>query len=63
MRAYHYQCQLCKHEGRTSGADEVHHIVPLSEDFDLRLEWENLIPLCRACHHAVHDEGKQIPRL
>jgi 5-methylcytosine-specific restriction endonuclease McrA len=61
LKEYHYQCQLCKHEGKVEVAEEVHHIIPLSENFDLRLEWDNLIPLCKACHYDVHHNGKHIP--
>ena len=35
---------------------EVHHIVPLAEDYDLRLENENLITLC-VRHHKMADDG------
>lgn len=35
---------------------EVHHIVPLHEDFNLRLDDENLITLC-AKHHKMADKG------
>ena len=39
---------------------EVHHIVPIHEDYDLRLENDNLITLC-CYHHKLADNG-QIPR-
>lgn len=61
MKQYHYQCQLCQHEGVTNVAKEVHHIVPLSVDFELRLEDSNLIPLCERCHDDVHAGEKNIP--
>ncbi|WP_243423737.1 HNH endonuclease [Anaerotignum lactatifermentans] len=35
---------------------EVHHIVPLADDYDLRLENENLITLC-VRHHKMADAG------
>jgi 5-methylcytosine-specific restriction endonuclease McrA len=38
----------------------VHHIVPLSEDFDLRLDDDNLITLC-SWHHDMAENGT-IPR-
>lgn len=34
----------------------VHHIVPLEENFDLALEEENLITLCRE-HHEQAEKG------
>lgn len=39
---------------------EVHHIVPIHEDWDRRLDDDNLISLC-AYHHKMADSG-QIPR-
>lgn len=39
---------------------EVHHIVPLIEDFNQRLENDNLITLC-CYHHKMADKG-EIPR-
>lgn len=35
---------------------EVHHIIPLAEDFDRRLDDENLITLCQA-HHKAAERG------
>ena len=40
----------------TTDALEVHHIVPVSEDWDLRFDWSNLITLCR-CHHELAESG------
>jgi len=39
---------------------EVHHITPLEEDFDMRLDDDNLITLC-CYHHKLADKGT-IPR-
>ena len=61
MKQYHYQCQICKHEGKDTVAKEVHHIIPLSVDFDKRLDDSNLIPLCERCHDDVHRGDKNIP--
>ena len=60
MKDSHYQCQLCKYEGRNTVAEEVHHIIPLSVDFEKRLDDNNLIALCELCHDEVH-RGKDIP--
>lgn len=32
---------------------EVHHIRPLAEDMDSKLDDDNLITLCRACHEQA----------
>ena len=39
---------------------EVHHIAPIEEDFNRRLDNDNLISLC-SYHHHMADKG-QIPR-
>lgn len=49
-------CRWCLHEGKYTAGAEVHHIVPLAEDFDLRLEKTNLILLCVPCHKMA-DSG------
>ena len=41
-------------------AVEAHHITPINEDYDRRLDNDNLISLC-AYHHRMADKG-QIPR-
>lgn len=39
---------------------EVHHITPIEEDYNRRLDNDNLISLCRY-HHKMADDG-HIPR-
>ena len=39
---------------------DVHHIIPINEDYDKRLDNDNLITLCRF-HHKLAEDGK-IPR-
>ena len=54
----HYLCKHCVSNGRISfGKLEVHHIVPLSERYDLRLDSDNLISLCLACHDKADHGG------
>ena len=61
-----YLCQVCitgKYQTnyRYTYKDlEVHHIIPLSEDYSKRLDSDNLITLCRY-HHELAETG-QIPR-
>ena len=61
-----YMCVHCfkKHEGEPINKDminyrslSVHHIVPLCEDYDKRLDDDNLITLCGACHEEA-EQGK-----
>lgn len=55
-----YKCQA-KLPGCTRLAVEVHHIKPIqtAEGWDLRLAWENLEPVCTACHNSRHQRFKQ----
>lgn len=60
-------CQLCvrglytaEKEIQTEGI-EVHHIVPIEEDWDRRMDGENLITLCRYHHEMA--EKEQIKRV
>lgn len=39
---------------------EVHHIVPINEDYNKRLDNDNLITLCKY-HHNLAEDG-EIPR-
>jgi len=53
-----YLCQVCKANGRyTYERLEVHHITPLEEDFDRRLDEDNLIALCEE-HHEKAESGE-----
>lgn len=67
MRAYikrrdRYLCRVCitgdydTLNELTIDHLEVHHIVPLHEDFDRRLDSDNLITLCDY-HHGMADRG------
>lgn len=58
-----YLCQICirKLYGTTQQYNnreiEVHHIVPIAEDWDGRLDNDNLISLCGR-HHEMAEAGK-----
>lgn len=67
-RDYHL-CRICfdgkygRYDGKMYGANlqlQVHHIEPLEEAFDLRLEDDNLLSCC-PWHHKMAEDGK-IPR-
>jgi 5-methylcytosine-specific restriction enzyme A len=51
-----YLPKTCKLLNKITSADEVHHIKNLAKHWDLRLEYDNLIPLCVECHDNVHRE-------
>ncbi len=61
-----YLCQICirklygtVNQFNYSGLS-VHHIVPLNEDYERRMDDSNLITLCEI-HHTMAEDGR-IPR-
>ena len=61
-----YLCRVCEAnlyntiQQFTFNDIDVHHIVPINEDYNKRLDNDNLITLCRY-HHKMADDGK-IPK-
>lgn len=61
-----YLCQVCIRKlyetvnQYTYDDLEVHHAIPLEEDFDKRLDNDNLLTLCER-HHEMAESG-EIPR-
>ena len=57
----HHLCRMCLAAGKLSKDNlEVHHIVPVAENWDSKLDDDNLITLCDSCHEAAEQGG--IPR-
>lgn len=50
----HPLCEMCMKNKRYIKAEEVHHILPLSEGGTH--EEANLMSLCRSCHEKIHKE-------
>ena len=48
-------CELCKKDGIIKQGKEVHHIIPIEEDWNKRFDYDNLILLCPDCHNAQHE--------
>ena len=48
-------CVICWLLGRVRSATSVHHSKKLREHFELRLDDNNLIAVCRECHELVED--------
>ena len=54
-------CEDCLAVGRTRLAEEVHHARPVESGRDaqemrtLAYSFDNLVSLCRECHHARHN--------
>lgn len=50
-----YLCLECKRYGKYTTVSNVHHVNPLLEKPDLRLNSCNLVSLCNGCHDKMHD--------
>lgn len=48
-----YQCVMCRNKGIITKATMVHHIVPVKKDWNKRLDINNLMSLCDACHNGI----------
>ena len=57
LRRDEYICRECKRYGKTTPATTVHHILPLEQRPDLKLNSQNLISLCNECHNQMHDRN------
>ena len=52
-----HECQVCKSEGKVTLKELiVHHIKPLEFYPDSKLDDDNLITVCQACHNRIHFE-------
>jgi|GEM_PF-4703516 5-methylcytosine-specific restriction endonuclease McrA len=52
-------CEHCDDKDIITPATDVDHITPLSVDFSLRTDYDNLQSLCRQCHvdKTIADNG------
>ena len=51
-------CEPCAAKGLTQEAEQVHHIKPFDGRSDpLRLQWMNLMSICRKCHDRLTREA------
>ena len=57
-------CQDCLNKNILIPGKEVHHIIPLDpnnmNDTDITLGEDNLILLCKECHHKRHNNNNCI---
>lgn len=57
-----YCCDpLNRHPQRLEPAAEVHHIVPLVEDYGRRSDPLNLATVCHGCHDQIERTERQFP--
>lgn len=47
-------CEMCLAKGIIREAKEIHHIEPITENWNKRLDYDNLIALCSDCHNQQH---------
>ena len=53
----HPLCEPCRKDGRVVAATLVHHVNPIKEG-GRRLDPENLMSCCNACHEAFHKKDR-----
>jgi len=51
LASNHYLCIACSTDYRPVLADVADHIVPVTVDWSLRLDPNNIQPLCHECHN------------
>ena len=51
-------CADCEQAGRTTAAEEVHHKVRISLAPEKRLDFDNLLALCKSCHSKRTKRGE-----
>lgn len=52
----HGLCQICLRNGHIKKGNIVHHIVEVRQNFDKRLDMNNLETICQSCHTKLHGE-------
>lgn len=52
-------CEMCRKDGVIREGKEVHHIVPIEDDWTKRLDYDNLILLCPTHHNEVHERQSE----
>lgn len=55
-------CEKCLKNGIVKVGVEVHHIVPIDVNWNLRLSYDNLILLCRDCHNEIHNRESPLQK-
>lgn len=55
-------CEKCLKKGIVRVGREVHHIVPIEQDWSKRLDYDNLILLCPSCHQEAHNRDSQLQK-
>ena len=51
-------CEECLREGKITAATIVHHMIELKDDWNKRLDADNLESICQDCHNKKHKRLK-----
>lgn len=51
-------CEDCRARGELTLSAEVHHVVKVADDWQRRLDPDNLMALCEPCHRARSARGE-----
>lgn len=52
-----YQCEICKSKGIIKIAEDIHHKIPIKQDWNKRLDYDNLLAVCVACHRRIEPKN------
>ena len=55
-------CEMCFKNKVIREAREIHHIVPINENWNKRLDYDNLIALCPSHHQEQHNRDSQLQK-
>lgn len=59
MLKFDYICAACERNGHYTKASVVDHIIEIKDDWDKRLDINNLEPLCHTCHNTKTAREKE----
>lgn len=62
LKRDHYECVMCRAEGKYHRAENVHHILEVKERPDLALTFSNIECICIKHHNFIHDRYQPIVR-
>lgn len=54
-------CVVCLAQGKTTAATIAHHVVEVLDDPDRRLDPDNGVGVCAACHNGLHKGTLTLP--
>lgn len=55
-------CERCYANGKIVPAKEIHHIEPIEDNWDRRLDYDNLMALCSSCHNEIHNRESELQK-